>query len=372
MAPPTRPQGREGQEAREGAFQAAACRWVVEGLQHRRSGHIAASRKADLRALTGTPVAPANASEASEPRDALASRPSFTHFSGMGNVRRGVRSIHTGGDQHGHGRAAGGQRAGVPARSPRPRARRSGSKPSFMRELFLGNFRLDLIHPFPLPGHERPEFSAFYAKLHASCATRWTRPRSTAPASTRSSVLDGLRRLGAFGMKIPREVRRARLHERRVQPGDEADREPLRQPRRAALRAPVDRRAAAAQAVRQRGAEEEVPAPLRRAARSRPSRSPSRTSAPTPRACSTTAEKTPDGDAYVLNGTEALVHERHDRQAAGGDGRSIPARRKISAFVVETDWPGVQRRAPLPLHGPAGALQRGDRVQGRARPARRT
>ena len=38
-------------------------------------------------------------------------------------------------------------------------------KPSFMRELFLGNFRLDLIHPFPLPGPERPEFAAFYEKL---------------------------------------------------------------------------------------------------------------------------------------------------------------------------------------------------------------
>jgi hypothetical protein len=26
------------------------------------------------------------------------------------------------------------------------------AKPSFMRGLFLGNFRLDLIHPYPLPG----------------------------------------------------------------------------------------------------------------------------------------------------------------------------------------------------------------------------
>ena len=25
-------------------------------------------------------------------------------------------------------------------------------QPSFMRELFLGNFRLDLVHPYPLPG----------------------------------------------------------------------------------------------------------------------------------------------------------------------------------------------------------------------------
>ena len=35
-------------------------------------------------------------------------------------------------------------------------------QPSFLRELFLGNFRLDLIHPYPLPRDERPEFTAFY------------------------------------------------------------------------------------------------------------------------------------------------------------------------------------------------------------------
>ena len=35
-------------------------------------------------------------------------------------------------------------------------------QPSFLREMFLGNFRLDLIHPYPLPAEERPEFAAFY------------------------------------------------------------------------------------------------------------------------------------------------------------------------------------------------------------------
>ncbi|HUG55354.1 MAG TPA: acyl-CoA dehydrogenase, partial [Vicinamibacteria bacterium] len=39
------------------------------------------------------------------------------------------------------------------------------SRPSFMRELFLGNFRLDIIHPYPLPGPERPEFTAFYDEM---------------------------------------------------------------------------------------------------------------------------------------------------------------------------------------------------------------
>ena len=30
-------------------------------------------------------------------------------------------------------------------------------RPSFMRELFLGRFRSELLHPYPLAGPERPE-----------------------------------------------------------------------------------------------------------------------------------------------------------------------------------------------------------------------
>jgi hypothetical protein len=38
--------------------------------------------------------------------------------------------------------------------------------PSFLKELFLGNYRLDLIHPFPAAPPERPEFRAFYENLN--------------------------------------------------------------------------------------------------------------------------------------------------------------------------------------------------------------
>ena len=38
----------------------------------------------------------------------------------------------------------------------------SWKEPSFLRELFLGTFRLDLVHPFPLPGEDRPEFAEFF------------------------------------------------------------------------------------------------------------------------------------------------------------------------------------------------------------------
>ncbi|MGH9316401.1 MAG: acyl-CoA dehydrogenase family protein, partial [Thermoanaerobaculia bacterium] len=37
--------------------------------------------------------------------------------------------------------------------------------PSFLKELFLGNFRLNLVHPFPEAPPERPEFRVFYERL---------------------------------------------------------------------------------------------------------------------------------------------------------------------------------------------------------------
>ena len=38
-------------------------------------------------------------------------------------------------------------------------------QPSFLKELFLGSFRLDIIDPYPIRGEQRPEFVAFYEKF---------------------------------------------------------------------------------------------------------------------------------------------------------------------------------------------------------------
>ena len=43
--------------------------------------------------------------------------------------------------------------------------------PSFLKELFLGNFRADLIHPYPLIDRERPDFAAFYDAFREFLAT---------------------------------------------------------------------------------------------------------------------------------------------------------------------------------------------------------
>ena len=78
------------------------------------------------------------------------------------------------------------------------------AQPSFMRELFLGDFRLDLIHPYPLPRPDRPEFAAFYAAME-DLLRRTDSAGIDATGEYPEDVLDELRRLGAFGMKIPKE-----------------------------------------------------------------------------------------------------------------------------------------------------------------------
>ncbi len=81
-------------------------------------------------------------------------------------------------------------------------------RPSFLRELFLGNFRLDLIHPYPVPPseeEERPEFRAFYNAFREFLRDEVDPVEIDATGEYPEHVVDGLRKLGAFGMKIPKE-----------------------------------------------------------------------------------------------------------------------------------------------------------------------
>ncbi|MCX2181536.1 acyl-CoA dehydrogenase family protein [Streptomyces sp. SKN60] len=76
-------------------------------------------------------------------------------------------------------------------------------KPSFAKELFLGRFRLDLIHPHPLPAAEdvrRGE--AFLATLRAFCETRVDGARIEREARIPDETVRGLKEIGALGMKI--------------------------------------------------------------------------------------------------------------------------------------------------------------------------
>ncbi|MFF4494833.1 acyl-CoA dehydrogenase family protein [Streptomyces sp. NPDC001546] len=79
-------------------------------------------------------------------------------------------------------------------------------KPSFAKELFLGRFRLDLIHPHPLPADEdvrRGE--AFLARLRDFCENEIDGPRIEREARIPDETVRGLKELGALGMKISPE-----------------------------------------------------------------------------------------------------------------------------------------------------------------------
>src|SRR5882757_7535800 len=78
--------------------------------------------------------------------------------------------------------------------------------PSFVRDLFLGKLRMDLIHPYP---EQNPDEVArakpFLDKLERFLREEVDSDRIDREGEIPESVVDGLRKLGAFGIKIPRE-----------------------------------------------------------------------------------------------------------------------------------------------------------------------
>ncbi|MFI6704003.1 acyl-CoA dehydrogenase family protein [Streptomyces sp. NPDC050509] len=90
------------------------------------------------------------------------------------------------------------------ARQVAEAAREQGwRKPSFAKEMFLGRFRLDLIHPHPMPAPEDVRRGEeFLTKLRAFCETRIDGALIERDARIPDEVINGLKELGALGMKI--------------------------------------------------------------------------------------------------------------------------------------------------------------------------
>jgi alkylation response protein AidB-like acyl-CoA dehydrogenase len=78
--------------------------------------------------------------------------------------------------------------------------------PSFGKQLFLGDFRLDLIHPQPkLDQAAVDNGEAFLAELRTFLENKVDPLQIERDAKIPDDVVDGLKALGAFGMKIPTE-----------------------------------------------------------------------------------------------------------------------------------------------------------------------
>ncbi len=237
---------------------------------------------------------------------------------------------------------------------------------AFLRELFLGRLDLGLIQPYPLRGlePERPEFGRFRERLARFLAERVDPDAIDEHGDYPPEVVDELRRMGAFGMKIPREY--GGLGFSQVEYGRIMQLLGSRDGNLTALLSahqsigvPQPLALFGSEALRQRY----LPRCARGAisgfaltealAGSDPSR------------LSTTAELSPDGTHYLLNGSKLwctngtlaellVVMARHPGSGA------------ISAFVVETGWPGVevvQRLRFMGLRALANAALRFERVR---------
>jgi alkylation response protein AidB-like acyl-CoA dehydrogenase len=79
-------------------------------------------------------------------------------------------------------------------------------QPSFGREMYLGNFQLDLIHPQPKADPEKVrDGEEFLRRLRAFLTERVDPLEIEENARIGDDVIQGLKDLGALGMKIPKE-----------------------------------------------------------------------------------------------------------------------------------------------------------------------
>ena len=103
--------------------------------------------------------------------------------------------------------------SGVPVPAPEADLRaiaessreREWRKPSFAKELYLGRFRLDLIHPHPRVDADDVERGEEFLAGCARSARRVDGAGHRARGADPGRLRQRARELGAFGMKIPRE-----------------------------------------------------------------------------------------------------------------------------------------------------------------------
>ena len=217
-------------------------------------------------------------------------------------------------------------------------------QPSFMRELFLGRFRKDLVHPYPLPGAERPEFTAFYDRLSDFLRDHVDAAEIDRSGEYPAHVLDGLRRLGAFGIRIPKEyggLGLTHVEYGRVMTllGSHCGNVSSLLSAHQSIGVPAPLLTFGTEELKRKYLPRCAAGEISAFALTEPE------VGSDPARLSTTAVRTPDGSGYVLNGTKLWTTN-------GTIAKLLvvmavdPETRRISAYVVETDWPGVKVEHP--------------------------
>ncbi|HYK83290.1 MAG TPA: acyl-CoA dehydrogenase family protein [Gemmatimonadales bacterium] len=219
--------------------------------------------------------------------------------------------------------------------------------PSFVRDLFLGKLRMDLIHPYPEQDPREVERARpFLERLERFLRERVDSDRIDREGEVPDDVIAGLRDLGAFGIKIPQEYGGLGLSQ-------------LSYMRAIELVSSIDGSLTALLSAHQSIG---VPQPLKlfgteaqkRKYLPRLARGAISAFALTepgvgsdPAALETMAVPSEDGAAWILNGEKlwctngtraeliVVIARTPSKVVAGKE------KRQITAFIVETAWPGV-------------------------------
>lgn len=211
---------------------------------------------------------------------------------------------------------------------------------AFLRDLFLGSFRLDLVHPYPEGPPARAQFDDYYEKLRRFLLDAVDPIQIDETGRYPDEVIDGLASIGAFGMIIPerygglgftnREYARAMMlvgsHDANVAALLSAH-QSIGVPRPLLLF----------------GTDEQKLKYLPRCARGTISAFALTEAAvgSDPASVATTAEPTPDGEFYVLNGAKLWCTNGTLAELIVVMART-PGEHRLSAFVIEMGWKGVE------------------------------
>lgn len=79
------------------------------------------------------------------------------------------------------------------------------TSPSFLKELFGGNLRLDLIHPYPTPDPEEEARARPFLERMDALLQRVDGDEIEREQGIPDDIVDELKAIGAFGIKIPTE-----------------------------------------------------------------------------------------------------------------------------------------------------------------------
>jgi alkylation response protein AidB-like acyl-CoA dehydrogenase len=213
-------------------------------------------------------------------------------------------------------------------------------RPSFVRQLFEGRLQLDLIHPYPTQSEaELAKAQPFMERLERFLRERVDSDRIDREGKIPPDVIQGLRELGAFGIKIPEEYGGLGLSQTSYTHA-------------IGLVTSIDGSLTALLSAAQSIG---VPQPLKlfgtpeQKKRYLPRLAKGAISAfaltesnvgSDPAAMSTTAVLSEDGSEWVLNGEKLWCTNGTVAELMVVMARTGP--KKITAFIVEVDWPGVE------------------------------